>query len=71
MVASPDGMATAVRRVVTAARARVSLNAARDDVVGGLITMLTPRGSVYSMEVGPNWSIYFSDNDSIYRLLDG
>jgi aldose sugar dehydrogenase len=50
---------------------RVSLNAARDDVVGGPITMLdAPGGSVYSMEVGPNGSIYFSDNDSIYRLLD-
>lgn len=48
---------------------RVSLDPARDDVVGNPITMLdAPGGSVFSMEVAPNGSIYFSDNNSIYRL---
>lgn len=49
---------------------RVSLNAARDDVRGGAITMLrAPNGSVLSMEVGPGGRIYFSDFNAIYRLV--
>lgn len=48
---------------------RVTLDAARDDVTGGPVTMLTaPGGSILSMEAGPNGSIYFSDSRSIYRL---
>jgi len=41
---------------------RVVLDAARDDA---------PGGSILSMEVGPNGSIYFSDSSSIYRLRAG
>ena len=34
--------------------------------------MLTaPGGSILSMEVGPNGSIYFSDSSTIYRLRSG
>lgn len=48
---------------------RVVLDAARDDVASGPFTMLTaPGGSILSMEVAPNGSIYFSDSNSIYRL---
>lgn len=48
---------------------RVSLDAARDDVVGGPITMLAaPGGTIHSLEVGLNGAIYFSDYDSIYRI---
>ena len=51
---------------------RVVLDAARDDVASGPVTMLTaPGGSILSMEVGPNGSIYFSDSSSIYRLRAG
>jgi aldose sugar dehydrogenase len=48
---------------------RVTLDAARDDVTNGPVTMLTaPGGSILSMEAGPNGRIYFSDSSSIYRL---
>ncbi|MDH4112746.1 MAG: PQQ-dependent sugar dehydrogenase [Actinomycetota bacterium] len=48
---------------------RVTLDAARDDIVGGPITMLdSPGGSILSMEVGPNGRIYFSDFNAIYRI---
>lgn len=48
---------------------RVVLDAARDDVASGPVTVLTaPGGSILSMEAGPNGSIYFSDSRSIYRL---
>jgi glucose/arabinose dehydrogenase len=50
---------------------RVTLDAARDDVASGPNTMLdAPGGSVLSVEVGPNGSIYFSDFNAIYRLRD-
>jgi glucose/arabinose dehydrogenase len=48
----------------------VALNGARDDVSGSPTTVLSaPRGVVYSIEVAPNGRIYFSDGDSIYRLV--
>jgi hypothetical protein len=48
----------------------VTLNGARDDVSGSPTTVLSaPRGVVYSTEVAPNGRIYFSDGDSIYRLV--
>ena len=49
---------------------RVTLDAMRDDVVGGPVTVLNaPGSSILSMEVAPNGRIYFSDNNSIYRLV--
>ncbi|HVF08810.1 MAG TPA: PQQ-dependent sugar dehydrogenase [Actinomycetota bacterium] len=51
---------------------RVTLDAARDDVTGRPVTMLTaPGGSILSVEAGPNGSIYFSDSSTIYRLRAG
>ena len=51
---------------------RVVLDAARNDVASGPVKMLTaPGGSILSMEVGPNGSIYFSDSSTIYRLRAG
>jgi glucose/arabinose dehydrogenase len=47
---------------------RVRLNAARDDVLGGPITMLNPAGAVLSMEAAPDGRIYFSTSNSIFRL---
>jgi glucose/arabinose dehydrogenase len=48
---------------------RVVLDAARNDVASGPVTMLdSPGGSILSMEVGPNGSIYFSSFNSIYRV---
>lgn len=52
----------------TGAVRRVVLNATRDDVLGGPVTMLNAPGSVYSMEAGPDGRIYFSDSTSIFRL---
>jgi glucose/arabinose dehydrogenase len=47
---------------------RVRLNAARDDVLGGPITMLNPAGAVLSLEAAPDGRIYFSTFNSIFRL---
>jgi glucose/arabinose dehydrogenase len=49
---------------------RVSLNGARDDIVGGPVTMLDAPGGMHSMEVAPNGTIYFSTPSAIYRLRD-
>jgi glucose/arabinose dehydrogenase len=46
-----------------------TLNAARDGIVGGPAQPFTsPDGTIYSMEVGPNGTIYFSTYRGIYRL---
>lgn len=48
---------------------RYQMNAARNDVVGGPIAVTTPpNGVVYSMEVAPDGTIFFSDYEAIYRL---
>ncbi|HJR97970.1 MAG TPA: PQQ-dependent sugar dehydrogenase [Actinomycetota bacterium] len=52
----------------TGAVRRVTLNAARDDVLGGPVTMLNPPGAVLSMEAAPDGRIYFSTFNSIFRL---
>ena len=46
-----------------------TLNAARDAIVGGPAEPFTsPDGTIYSMEVGPGGTIYFSTYRGIYRL---
>lgn len=48
---------------------RVELDAARDDVARGPVKVLdAPAGTIYSIEVGPDGRIYFSDDRGIYRL---
>jgi quinoprotein glucose dehydrogenase len=48
---------------------RVVLDGARNDVVGGPITMLdAPGGSILSMEVAPNGRIHFSTPNAIWRV---
>jgi glucose/arabinose dehydrogenase len=48
---------------------RVVLDAARDDVARGPVKVLdAPAGAIYSIEVGPDGRIYFSDDRGIYRL---
>jgi glucose/arabinose dehydrogenase len=44
------------------------LNGARDDVVSLTDVGIAPGSAIYSMEVGPNGSIYFSDYEAIYRI---
>jgi glucose/arabinose dehydrogenase len=51
---------------------RFNLNPARDDFSGGAVDVLqTPRNAIYSMETGPDGTIYFSDDDAIYKLMSG
>ena len=46
-----------------------TLNAARDAIVGGPSEPFTsPDGTIYSMEVGPSGTVYFSTFSGIYRL---
>ena len=46
-----------------------TLNAARDAIVGGPAQPFTsPDGTIYSMEVAPTGSVYFSTFAGIYRL---
>jgi glucose/arabinose dehydrogenase len=48
---------------------RFQMNAARNDVVGGAAAVVAPpNGVVYSIEVAPDGTIYFSDFEAIYRL---
>lgn len=48
---------------------RVTLNAMRNDTVGGPVMVFdAPGSSILSMEVAPNGRIFFSDVNSIYRL---
>jgi len=48
---------------------RVSLDAARDDVVGGSVSVLqSPNSTIYSVETAPDGRIYFSDYQGIYRV---
>jgi glucose/arabinose dehydrogenase len=47
---------------------RVALNAARDDVAGNAIDVLSTPSGVYSMETAPNGRLYLSDAQAIYRL---
>ena len=47
---------------------QADLNGARDGVAGLAELGTVPGGAIYSMEVGPNGSIYFSDYEAIYRL---
>jgi len=45
------------------------LNAGRDAIVGGPTQPFTsPDGTIYSMEVGPTGTVYFSTYRAIYRL---
>lgn len=46
-----------------------TLNAGRDGIVGGPATPFTsPDGTIYSMEAGPDGTVYFSTYRAIYRL---
>lgn len=47
---------------------QAELNGARDGVAGLTELGTAPGRAIYSMEVGPNGSIYFSDSGAIYRL---
>jgi glucose/arabinose dehydrogenase len=47
---------------------QIELNGARDGVAGRADVGTAPGGAIYSMEVGPDGSIYFSDYEAIYRI---
>ena len=47
---------------------QLELNAGRDGVMSRTDVGTAPGGAIYSMEVGPNGSIYFSDYEAIYRV---
>ena len=47
---------------------QLELNAGRDGVMSRTDVGTAPGGTIYSMEVGPNGSIYFSDYEAIYRI---
>ena len=46
----------------------IELNAGRDGVASRTDVGTAPGGAIYSMEVGPDGSIYFSDFEAIYRI---
>lgn len=48
-----------------------TLNDARDAIVGVAPLLTAPGRVVYSMETGPDGSVYFSDTEGIYRLAAG
>jgi Glucose/sorbosone dehydrogenases len=47
---------------------RATLNAGRDDIAGTPDVVLAP-GRVFSMEVGPDGTLYFSGPSAIYKLV--
>ena len=47
---------------------QLELNAGRDGVMSRTDVGAAPGSAIYSMEVGPNGSIYFSDYGAIYRI---
>ena len=47
---------------------QLELNAGRDGILGRTDVGTASGASIYSMEVGPNGSIYFSDYEAIYRI---
>jgi glucose/arabinose dehydrogenase len=46
----------------------LELNPGRDGVISRTDVGTAPGSAIYSMEVGPNGSIYFSDYEAIYRI---
>ena len=47
---------------------QIELNGTRDGVASRTDVGTAPGGAIYSMEVGPDGSIYFSDYEAIYRI---
>jgi glucose/arabinose dehydrogenase len=65
------GCANATCKVTVGPVAHADLSPARDDFGGALkqINLTNFSGPVYSMEIGPNRRLYFSNAEGIYRLV--